>query len=289
MELIIAAVLGFILGHGIRRLSPHVLNMKDTKMPFGFVWVELLTALVFVLIAMEGDGFPFRMYWGVLALFLMIIGTADAHTKYVPVMPCYVGTGIGLLLAVLFPAEILNLLSQESLASMVGVPRYQTHGAGAVMAISGAVMGYLQIWFIRRVFKPLVKIEVMGSGDSLIMMTAGAFLGPQGVLFALLPACLIGSVVGTIRLVIYKVHHSAFGPSLAAGALGIALYGDNFVGWVKGFNQWLYGLPPMALMGFSLFLIGILLFMVLRLKRKGVEYERAIEDDYQAIDQKMKK
>ena len=288
LSLIMIALLGGIIGHLLRRWTPHLMGLKDTRLPFRYPWVELIGALGFWLIAWHRGLELAQWKWLLFGSLLLLIATVDALTKYIPTLVCYLGAAAGLILNALFPDDILDLFAQYRLLDLVGLAVFKQHLAGAVLALAGGLMGFCQIEFIRRVFKPLVRIEVMGFGDVLLMMMIGAFIGPQAVLFALLPACLIGIVIGLVRLVLYGVHHSAFGPALALGALAILLQGGTMLSGMRAFHALLYDLPPMVLLFFSLFLIVVLLVLVARLKRKGAVYERMLEEDYEKIDQQMK-
>ena len=285
MSWVLTVVAALLLGHVVRRATPWLLADASREMPFEGPFVELTAAVLFLVTALEvGHGFE-ALKWYLFVLCLLAIGTADAHRKYVPVNVCWFGLAAGLVLSATFPADILHLLGQRGLAEQIGLGGWQ---AGLALSAAGALMGFAEIWFVRRIFFSLAGIEAMGLGDAFIMMMVGAWLGPQGALFALLPACLIGVAVGGVRQLMWGTPHLAFGPALALGSLAIALFGDRFVTGIHGFNDWLYDLPPVLLMSFALFLVALLVFLVLRLRRKGAEYEAEIERDYAEIDEKMK-
>ncbi len=287
MSYLILIVVGLVAGHLIHRFTPHLLGMEDRSLPFKWPVVEVLAAVLMVVVGMRmGTGLE-HWHWMVFALLMLSIGAADAHTKYIPTRVCYGGVLLGLALNAWHPNDLLNLLEQYRLLVLLDIPLHKSHYAGAVLAGIGALTGYLMIQFIRVVFKPLVQIEVMGGGDALLMLAIGAFIGPKAVLFSMFPACLVGIVIGGLRMLIYKVPHSAFGPALAIGALAMLLYGKLLIAGFSAMYAKIYTLPPMVPMLFSLFLVALLFLMLLRLRRKAAEYERIIEEDYAEIDKKM--
>jgi len=286
MRLALFTLLGIIIGHLVHRLTPYLLQMKETTRPFKQPWVELISAGIFLLLAWELPASQWK--WFIFATLLISVGAADAASKYIPSLVCYAGAACGLVFSVLFPQDVIDLMSQAGVVTGLGFPIYERYLAGAVLSLTGALAGFALIHFIRMVFRPIARIEVMGSGDALLLAMIGAWLGPKAVLFSLFPACLCGIVIGVIRLWIYKVSHSAFGPALAMGALCLLLYGKVMVAGFAAFQAFLSHLSPVALMSASLVLVIILFLLLLRLRGKGAQYERDIEADYREIDKKIK-
>lgn len=284
---ILAALLGAILGHVVRRLTPIFLADKSREIPFKGPWVELICAGLFLANHALSGATAASLKGYLFILFLLSIGAADAHRKYVPVLVCWAGTLVGVALAPLFPGHINGLLDQGALAFSLGVDAYQPALGALLLALMGAGAGFLLIWIIRRIFGALAGLEAMGIGDCYIMMMVGAFIGPKAVVLALLPACFIGILIGLVRQVLYGAAHLAFGPALAGGGLIVFWFGGGFVDLIFNFNEMLYNLPPFALLAFAIFLVAALIFMVLRLRAKAAEYEEQIEKDYQDIDKKM--
>ncbi len=287
MSYVILIVVGLVCGHLIHRFTPHLLGMEDRSLPFKWPVVELLGAALLVIVALNMGLEPSHWHWLLFALLMLAVGAADAHTKYIPTRVCYAGVLLGLALNAWHPEDLLDLLDQYQLLDLVGVPVHKPHFAGIVLAALGALTGYLLIQFIRGIFKPLVQIQVMGAGDALLMLAIGAFIGPKAVVFSVLPACLFGIVIGGIRMLIYKVPHSAFGPALAMGALAILMWGPWLIAELIALHAMIYELPAFVPLLISLVLVAVLFLMLMRLRRKAAEYERIIEEDYAEIDKKM--
>jgi leader peptidase (prepilin peptidase)/N-methyltransferase len=79
--------------------------------------------------------------------------------------------------------------------------------------------------------------EAMGLGDVKLIAAMGAFIGWQGVLFAIPAASVIGAFFGLTALAFGKREWSAkipFGPYLAAGAVIWLFWGHQLISWYKG-------------------------------------------------------
>ena len=85
--------------------------------------------------------------------------------------------------------------------------------------------------------KAVVPREAMGLGDVKFMGLVGAFLGWKGILFTLMAASIVGSVVAGVMIVIKRREWAArvpFGPYLALGAALWIFIGPAFVRWYLG-------------------------------------------------------
>jgi len=287
MDLAIVTVVGLIVGHGIRRLTPFLIDWQDKSLPFRYPWVEACSALIFFLISFQRGTPPDQWKWLLLTTLLLMVTSTDHLSKYIPDKVCYVGALLGVVLSAVFPQDLLSFLNQRVVPEFFGLNAYQVHQSGLVLGLTGAAMGFGQMEFIRRIFRPIVKMDVMGGGDTLLMLMAGAFLGPQMILFTLLPACVAGVLAGVLWKMVFGTPHFPFGPSLSLGAILMVLYGDKVVYGVANFHSLIYDLHPGVLLAFSIFLVILLIFLIMRLKRKAAEYERLIEEDYKEIDEKI--
>ncbi len=80
----------------------------------------------------------------------------------------------------------------------------------------------------------VIPREAMGFGDVLFLMMIGAFAGWKAVLFTVLAASVLGTVVAMLQRVSGRAAWSAkipFGPYLAAGALIWVFYGPQLLAW----------------------------------------------------------
>ncbi len=80
----------------------------------------------------------------------------------------------------------------------------------------------------------IIPREAMGFGDVLFLMMIGSFEGWKGVLFTLLAASVLGTVMALVNRFSGRAEWGAkipFGPYLAAGALIWLFYGLEIVNW----------------------------------------------------------
>ena len=80
----------------------------------------------------------------------------------------------------------------------------------------------------------VIPREAMGFGDVLFLMMIGAFAGWKAVLFTVLAASVLGTLVAVLQRVTGRAEWSAkipFGPYLAAGALIWLFYGTPLLAW----------------------------------------------------------
>ncbi len=87
-----------------------------------------------------------------------------------------------------------------------------------VSSIYGAVVGYLTLWSIYKVFKLLTGKEGMGYGDFKLLAALGAWMGWQMLPQIILLSSLVGAIIGITMIVINKQKKGTpipFGPYLA--------------------------------------------------------------------------
>ena len=87
----------------------------------------------------------------------------------------------------------------------------------------------------------VIPREAMGFGDVLLIAMIGSFLAWKAVLFTIVAASVLGSVLAIVSRLIGRTEWSAkipFGPYLAAGAMIWLFYGENFLHWYLSRTGW---------------------------------------------------
>ena len=80
------------------------------------------------------------------------------------------------------------------------------------------------------IFRHFKNIDVFGGGDIKLMAAAGLFLGLKETVLAFFIACILGSVIHTIRMKLTNEGHIlAFGPYLCLGIYISILFGKEIV------------------------------------------------------------
>jgi len=83
----------------------------------------------------------------------------------------------------------------------------------------------------------VIPREAMGFGDVLLLMMIGSFTGWKCVLFTILAASLLGTIIAGLARVVGRNEWGQkipFGPYLAAGALIWVFYGQEILDWYIG-------------------------------------------------------
>jgi prepilin signal peptidase PulO-like enzyme (type II secretory pathway) len=105
---------------------------------------------------------------------------------------------------VLAPVAVLLLpaLHQETrIAQLLSDPHDPVTRVGALSAcLAGMALGGGILWGIGWIGSRLYGRDAMGLGDVKLLAAGGGFLGPGGVLWALMIASLVASVVGVLNL-----------------------------------------------------------------------------------------
>lgn len=202
--------------------------------------VELLTGVIFALVALRFGFTPATLLFTVFAAGLIVAGVVDLDHQ---IIPDEVSLG-GLLLGILL-VPIWLLHGGASLAEALG---YSLGGAllgGGMLWSVGFVHARLSVALGREfehwpgegeeIPKPSsldywMWFPGMGFGDVKLLAMIGAFLGPTGVVVTVIGASLLGLVMGVLWAVATRSWNSpfGFGPAIAAAALVALLIPDPF-------------------------------------------------------------
>lgn len=161
-----------------------------TPISIRYPLVELLTAVLFGLVAWQ-YGWSWLTLGGlVLTAMLIALTFIDADTQYLPD-------------SLTLPLVWLGLL-------------YNFNGALVSLqsAVLGAVCGYMSLWLLCYVYKLLTGKVGMGGGDFKLLAALGAWLGAGILPVLIFMAALIG-LIGAVVARVSKGQPFAFGPSLA--------------------------------------------------------------------------
>lgn len=99
-------------------------------------------------------------------------------------------------------------------------------------SIWGALLGYLSLWIVVKIFYVFTKKQGMGEGDFKLLAAMGAWLGPMILPFIILLSSLLGSIIGILLMSQRaKSQPFAFGPYLAIAGIVALLYGHSLMQW----------------------------------------------------------
>lgn len=104
-------------------------------------------------------------------------------------------------------------------------------------SLGGIVLGAGGLYLLAFLYEKWKKVEGMGMGDVKMLGMIGAFLGPWGVVVAVLLASLAGSVVGLLLVLLKRGSLTTalpFGVFLALGAVAALFWGPALVLLYRG-------------------------------------------------------
>ncbi len=101
-------------------------------------------------------------------------------------------------------------------------------------SLIGIVAGGGILFLIAECYWRITGKEGMGGGDVKLLAMIGALIGWQGVLFTIFASSLIGTIIGTIVMLIQGKNLKLaipFGPFLSIGAVVYVFFGNEFINW----------------------------------------------------------
>lgn len=162
-----------------------------------YFWVELLTAVLFVVTG-AAIGFSLTLLPALVFLSLLLIATfTDIDHWIIPDRISLGGAVAGLVFACIPP--IAGAPGNPLVADPIIIALWPRLGApwqAPVAALIGAIVGYLALWVIGVIGTIIFRKDAMGMGDMKLMATFGAFCGPERLVYILLIASLIGTLIG---------------------------------------------------------------------------------------------
>jgi leader peptidase (prepilin peptidase)/N-methyltransferase len=215
---------------------------RHCKEPFSarYFMVELLTGICFLLIHWVFKSNPIAFFiYAMVTAGLIVITFIDIDHLIIPDEITLSGIVIGLLVSV-----VLTFFPYIGGDFVIEKPTILTLWAGPyipiVNSLIGAAFGGGILLLIAVIAKAILKKEAMGGGDIKLLAMAGAFMGWQLVLLTLMIASLIGSIIGSIQLILIRKedketaltgHYIPFGPYLAFAAFVCILWGNMIIDW----------------------------------------------------------
>ena len=279
MNVVIAAAGGLCIGFLIRISTPLLAGVKHEGKVFRWPWVEFLTAAAAALTEAFDPGGP---PWHLFVWLLVAITSTDFLCKLIPDRITFPGAVVGVGVSALWWETIAGFLNHDALLSMMGIGPGPL--AGVALSLLGAAVGFGILELFRRVMGAAVGMEVMGMGDSKLLMLAGAWLGPSMVLLSIAPGLLCGLVMGVLYTRITKTPHLPFGPALCAGAFVTLLWGDRILAAWTGIGETMRTMPRHLSLALTLGLLVVAVLLLVRVRRRRAEYTKMIEEEYDSLE-----
>jgi leader peptidase (prepilin peptidase) / N-methyltransferase len=182
-----------------------------THISFQYPLIELACGILSLLCFRIYGPTPAFLIYTVLLLAMVIISLIDLRHYIIPnviVIPgALIGFGLSFYLSRAIPGATTPLES-------------------AIGAIAGA--GFL--WGFALLYKALTGREGMGFGDVKLMLMIGAFTGPIGVVETIMLGSIVGTVIGSLFLLLTKKERHfqiPFGPFLGLGLFHYVFFGHG--------------------------------------------------------------
>ena len=128
-----------------------------------------------------------------------------------------------MLISRIFTLYVIPVALLLSFFKLIPISVYQS--------LFGAIIGFLVLFIINKIFYLLTKKEGIGEGDFDILALIGSFLGISGVFYSLFLASISGSIIGIILMLFNNKNLQSklpFGPFLAMGAILLIYFKSSF-------------------------------------------------------------
>ena len=183
-----------------------------------YLFVELITALGFLLIFLNSDNYLATFLLSIFFLMYVIIFFIDLKHFIIP---------DSLNFGIMFLAFAKNFLPNLNLVFTQNM----------IHSVIGGITGYLSIWIIIYLYKTFKKMEGMGLGDAKLMAGIGLLFGWQSIPFVLFLSAILGLLMVMPSLLEKKKTLKSeipFGPYIITAGIIYFLYGDFLYQTVLG-------------------------------------------------------
>lgn len=174
-----------------------------TPISMRYPLVELLTGVVFGVVAWQFGWTDITVWVCLLSAFVIALTFIDADTQFLPDQ-------------LTLPLMWLGLLFN-----------WQGGFVSLHQAVLGAVCGYMSLWTLNKIHKIIRGIDGMGYGDFKMLAAIGAWAGAMSLPIVVLVASLVGIVGALINRVGWG-KATAFGPSLGIAGWCVVVWHTQF-------------------------------------------------------------
>lgn len=181
------------------------------SIPLQYFFVEIIAAVLTVIVFLH---FSLSLLGGEVLIFtygLIVLGFIDFNHQFLPDPITYVLLWLGLI---------------------VSTQHYFTCPTDAIL---GAIIGYLFLWAIAKLYILIRKKEGMGLGDCKLLAMMGAWGGPGPLINILLFSTALALIISGILMLFKKMDGSKpipFGPYIAIAGWCTIIYGAQLTQWV---------------------------------------------------------
>lgn len=202
--------------------------------PFLYPFVELLTGLLFLLVYFRFGLTPQGFKAVLLSAALVVLIFTDLRDRLLPDRITYPGIVAGLVFSFWVPLEDGTAALLLRFLSTSQVPQPLLSLAEALL---GAILGAGLLFVLGEIWYRLRKVEAMGLGDVKMMAMVGLFFGFRLTLLTLLLGSLMGTVIGSLFILLAKKdsrYELPLGTFLGLAALVTLFWGQELIAGYLG-------------------------------------------------------
>lgn len=193
--------------------------------------VEMLTGGLFLACYFAFGLTVETVKWASLCALLVVLTITDLRERLLPDKVNLAGAVIGLAFAAFVP---MRDGTAQLLASRFFAFPPPAVALSLLDALLGAAAGFGFLWIVSEGYFRLRGREGMGLGDVKMMGMVGTFAGLKATLLTILAGALLGSVIGTLFMLMRRKgsdYELPFGTFLGAAALLVIFFGGPALDW----------------------------------------------------------
>lgn len=198
--------------------------------------VELLTALVFLLVARQIGFSAFLPVCLIFAASVIALIFIDAENMILPNVITYPLLVFSLVIRLVFPvffgASFFTDINVFPLNRLEDYPVWLVSLLGAIL---GGLVGGGSLWLVGEIWKRLRGVDAMGLGDVKMMFAVGALLGWRLTILSIFLGAFSGAVIGVFVIAKQKNKdlqtQIPFGIFLGIGSIIALLFGEQLIKW----------------------------------------------------------
>lgn len=195
-----------------------------TKISPRYILLELLTMILFVMVAWKYFYDPYTIIYYWIIVFGLELGTfIDLDWYILPNRVTIGGIILGLAASILFP-----FMAGDELSFVFD---------SLIESIIGFAVGFGSLYLVSVIGKAIYKKDAMGFGDVKLMGAVGAIFGWESVIFTIFVSSFLGSVIGLSLIAMKKRELQGripYGPFIAAATLLWMFFGSDLIYWYFG-------------------------------------------------------
>lgn len=208
---------------------------RECRAPISLLYpaVELLTGLFFLGCYLRFGATAEAGKWALLCAILVVLTITDIRDRILPDAVNFFGLFAGVLFSFVVAVP-------DGFAAWLARRWFEMLPSERILSFADAWLGGMIgggfLWLVAEGYFRLRGREGMGLGDVKMMAMAGTFLGPQRTLLTIAGGALLGTVVGSLVILLWRKgsdYELPFGTFLGLAALASVFFGPPVLEWYR--------------------------------------------------------